>query len=90
MSELDNWLSNENYLNNIDDFIDWCDEVYDTFSDRFIYDPDNDPFFNSPLEKKWLNKLYDKDYDAEDSAKIIERTFYLYKIDEDMLNILNG
>jgi len=60
------------------DFDDWCEKVIDKFSFAFwnsqeVWIDEYDGQCN-----KWLNKLYQKQYEPQKAAEIIEKAFKIY------------
>lgn len=81
---LDKYLTTEPDNN----YTDWCELVCEKFNDVF-YSENEDWITDSELCNRWMGLLFDKKYYSEKfsvqdmavhSAKIIERSFKLYKI----------
>jgi len=62
-----------------DDFDNFCEDVLGhKISDEFYNK--NEFWIDKHQCQKWLNNLFDKGKSSIESAKIIERAFYLYKL----------
>jgi len=59
-------------------FENYFEFVYENYTDEFY---ENQGWFaGSELEKKWIATLYTKEICPTQSARIIERTFKLYRL----------
>lgn len=66
-----------------DGFDDWADELIDKkLSDEFYNQHEEWILDHSGQCNKWINKLFNKNTDIENSAKIIERAYKLYLKDK--------
>ena len=61
-----------------DSFDNFCEEVSGCYTSEFWKEIRNG-FMNSDTELNWMSKLYEKGYDYEETAKIIQRTYRRYK-----------
>ena len=78
MNTADKYIENTSGLY---DYSDWVEVVIDKMSDRFFKENSvwiDDEGRDSQVNK-WLSKLYD--CDPSHAAKVIERTFSLYKLE---------
>lgn len=77
----------DKYITSIpeDDFTPWCEQVYDSFTEEFYYDEayqEHVGWENSELENQWLNQLFNKEKEPEEAARIIERAWRFYHLED--------
>lgn len=65
-------------INDTQVLLDYIDSVIYNYSDEFNEYVDVS-FQDSEIENRWLCKLYVKDVNTTDAAKIIERAYFFYK-----------